>query len=185
MVFFTKKKEAEKEDNLSLPELPRLPELDDFNDGDRRIHKLPSLPQSSYGTKFSQDTIKEAVTGEREDGFADAEESDYGDEDDMRMMQEPLRKPITTEISDDMPPRRNFSERSNSTEPIFVRIDLFEEALDTFNEAKKKVSGMEKDLENLKRIREKEENELKTWESEIKSMKNQIEKVERDVFSKI
>ena len=87
MGFFTKTKEA-KEERLSLPDLPRLPEIDTFEENEeRRIHKLPSLPHNSLGTKFSQDTIKGAVSGEREDDFADADEPEF-EEDDMRMMQD-------------------------------------------------------------------------------------------------
>ena len=185
MGFFTKTKEA-KEERLSLPDLPRLPEIDTFEENEeRRIHKLPSLPHNSLGTKFSQDTIKGAVSGEREDDFADADEPEF-EEDDMRMMQEPLRQPMTSEIDEDMPPiRRGFANARDSTEPIFVRIDLFEDALKVFSEAKKKVVDIERDLSDIKRVREKEDAELREWENEVKSMKNQIEKVEREVFSKI
>jgi len=185
-MFFTKKKEVEKDGMPMLPELPKLPELGNFDDDDRHIHKLPSFPHNSYGTKFSQDTIKEAVTGEKEMSSSDAEDWDE-DEDEMRMTQEPLRKPMTSEIDDeDMPSeRRNFTNTRNSSEPVFVRIDLFEEALKTFNEAKKKISEIEKNLIEIKRVREKEDMELASWEKEVNAMKNQIGKVERDVFSKV
>jgi len=185
MGFFTKTKEA-KEERPYLPDLPSIPEINDFEENEERnIHKLPSLPNSSLGTKFSQDTIKGAVSGGKENDFADADESEF-EEDEMRMMQEPLRQPMTSEIDNDMPPiRREFTSTRDSTEPIFVRIDLFEDALKVFHEAKKKVSDIERDLSDIKKIREKENVELKEWENEVKSMKDKIEKVEKEVFSKI
>lgn len=186
MGFFTKKKE-EKEEKPSLPDLPKLPEIEEFgSEEDRKIHKLPSLPHNSLGTKFSQETIKGAVTGEKEDDLADADEPEF-EEDEMRMTQEPLRQPMTSEIDEDeLPPvKRSPMATRDTSEPIFVRIDLFEEALTVFNEAKKKVADIEKDLNDIKRVREKEDAELREWENEVKSMKDQIEKVEKNVFSKI
>ena len=106
----------------------------------------------------------------------------------MRMMQEPSRKPITREIKEGMSGElreTGFGQRKNIAEPIFIRIDHFEEALNVFRETKKKMSHIEGILEEIKKIKEKEESELKTWENEVRFMKEQIEKVDKDIFSKI
>ena len=66
MGWFKKKEEKEVP---SLPELPRLPELPSIREegfDDFKIHQLPSFPTNALGKKFSQDTIKEAVAGEKE-----------------------------------------------------------------------------------------------------------------------
>jgi len=178
----SKKEESKKEMMPQLPSLPRLPDFPGPEEEMMQIHELPSLPSSYLGTKFSQNTIKDAVTGEEEvDGYAD----DFAD-DESRMMQEPLRRPRTTEMGF---PRYSQSSRGMEREPaqgpVFIRLDRFEEAMAVFGTIKRKISEIESALEEIKRVREKEENELVSWESEIKSMKNQIEKVDRDIFSKL
>ncbi|MBU2503819.1 MAG: hypothetical protein KJ879_02080 [Nanoarchaeota archaeon] len=190
MGLFSRKKENEwnKTPSGTLPELPKLPDFsedDDFGP----IHKLPSMPSSSLGTKFSQDTIKEAVAGEKEDReFPDADdfddESEDEDLDEMRMMQEPLRKPLTKELWKSSG-SEGFNSGRNVGEPVFIRIDNFEEALKIFNDTKKKISNIEHTLSEIKKLKEREESELKSWENEIRSMKDQIEKADRDIFSKI
>lgn len=186
MALFKKKKEVRKEipSLPPLPKLPKLPELEEEEEKDP-ISKLPSFPSNSLGTKFSNNTIKHAVAGEKEEEpFAD----DFLDEDDIRMMQEPPRRPSIMEVREGAPKKSKstkFKGEVDTTEPIFIRIDRFEEALRIFNETKKKMSNIERILEEVKRIKEKEEGELKTWENEIRSMKEQIEKVDRDIFSKI
>jgi len=187
MGLFNKKKEVKKEVSL-LPDLPKLPELPKFpkpDDEERQIHKLPSFPPNSLGTRFSHNTIKEAVAGDEEDELL---ADDFLDEDEMRMMREPARKPFTEEIEEKIPSRLKglgFGKERSIEEPIFIRIDRFEEALKIFNETKKKISEINRILEDIRKVKEKEENELKTWENEIRSMKEQIEKVDKDIFSKI
>ncbi len=189
MGLFKKKKGVKKEEIMeketSLPALPKLPELPKLDDREEQIQRLPSFPSDSLRKKFSKDTIKEAVGGEKEDELLADE---FLDEDERRMMQEPARRPLTEEIGEEMPPRpkRTGFERERSiTEPIFIRIDRFEEALRIFNETKKKISEIERILADIKGIKEREESELKMWENEIRSMKEQIEKVDKDIFSKI
>jgi len=193
-LFGKSKKKADKEATPvpSLPELPKLPEfpsLEGEDGGSKSIHKLPSYPSGSLGTKFSQNTIKEAVSGEKEDFPEDGNADDFipDDEEEVRMMQEPLKKPITEEIgwgaSSGFGKGRGFE--GAEPEPIFIRIDRFEEALKIFNETKKKLHEIERTLEDIKKVREKEETELSSWENKVKTIKGQIEKVDKNFFSKI
>jgi len=103
MGWFDKKEEmTQKEEIPSLPSLPRLPELPSFGkkyfaNSEEQLHQLPSFPHNSLGEKFSQNAIKEAVTGRKEsEEVFDANESEFDDED--QMMREPLRKPLTKEL---------------------------------------------------------------------------------------
>ena len=178
-----KKEEKKKEEVLQLPALPRLPEFPGPEEEVMRIHGLPSFPSSYLGTKFSQNTIKEAVTGDKEGDFSDEDADDFANEDDSRMMQEPLKRPLTEEMGS----RRfspNFS-KGMTPGPVFIRVDKFEGAMEVFNETRRKISEIEVALEEIKSIKEKEERELQSWENKIKLMKDQIEKVDRDVFSKV
>ena len=102
----------------------------------------------------------------------------------MRMMQEPIRKPLTTELGQSGRKLSRFSGLRNQ-EQVFIRIDKFEAAIEIFSEIKRKIADIEANLEETRRIREKESLELEAWENEIRTMKDQIEKVDRDVFSKL
>ena len=186
MGIFNKK---EKKEDSEIPALPRLPRLSDFTDmEDQPIHQLPSFPSNSLGKKFSRDSIKDAVSGERGDqGFYADEVSDN----EMRMMREPLRRPMIEEVDEDeesgFPAK---TERMKDTfrqeaEPVFVRIDKFEEGLKIFSGIKNKISEIERILEETKRLKEKEEAELRSWENELKRIKVEIEKMGNDIFSKI
>lgn len=186
MGLFGKKEKKSETEIPVLPRLPRLPELPDMEFmGDRTIHQLPSFPSNSIGKKFSQDSIKDAVSGERggEDFYAD----EFSDNE-MRMMRGPLRKPLTEEMEEDI--GAGFPERARGTfrqeaEPVFVRIDRFEEGLKIFEGIKNQISEIERVLAETRRLKEKEEAELNSWENELKRMKMEIERMGRDIFSKV
>jgi len=166
----------------TLPELPKLPKLPQINSEDMElpdepISKLPSYAPSSFGEKFSQNAIKEAVTGKiGDEEVFDADES--FDETEKKMMPEPL-KDLTKSL------HRNLKTEIKTIEPVFVRIDKFEEGLKIFEKTKAKISEIEKLLEEMKKINEKEEKELQSWEKEIQIMKRNFEKINQDIFSKI
>lgn len=73
MALFKKRDETKVKDFSKLPELPRLPELPelpeneypDENDFSGKVPQLPRFPNDSMGRKFSQNTIREAVTGKK------------------------------------------------------------------------------------------------------------------------
>mgnify|MGYP001614977639 CR=1 FL=1 len=184
-----------------MPRLPRLPELPDMGMGmeDKSIRQLPSFPSNSIGKRFSQDSIKDAVSGGRggRDFYAD---DVSGDE--MRMMQEPLRKPFAEEMEDMQEedrgkgmvfPQRQGFERPGAggvgfrqeLEPVFVRIDKFEEAISSFHEIKKKVSEIEHLLKTVKEVKAKEESELGEWEFELQKIKSKIEGIDKSLFSEL
>ena len=184
MGWFSKKEQPGKREEvpLTLPELPKLPEfpkLDEDHDSDDKIvHKLPSFPTTSIGNKFSQNTIKEAVSGKKEEEVFDANDFELPEDyEEIQKMHQPLRKPMTREIGPSI--------KKGEGEPVFIRIDKFEESLHVFEKAKHQIKEVEKLLKDIKKIRTKEEDELEFWEKEMQSIKNQVEKVDQDIFSKI
>jgi len=187
MGFFSKK---EKKGEMGVPSLPRLPRLPDFPDmepmSDRAIHQLPIFPSNSIGKKFSRDSIKDAVSGER--GEKDFYADEFSD-DEMRMMREPLRRPMTKEMEEETEEGFERAGKMSSfrqeAEPVFVRIDRFEEGLKLFEGIKNQISEIERVLAETKRLKEKEEAELHSWENELKRMREEIEKMGRDIFSKV
>lgn len=191
--FGKKKKKAEM--SYSLPEMPKLPELPKIGDDLSILPQLPSQHSDSFSDsldeKFSQGIIKDAISGEEDGDEGGFEANEFFPESKERMMQKPpkyLAKEISTEKT------RTLSEikgqgfiktRTKESEPVFVRIDKFEESLEIFEKARKKISEIEKFLVEIKRVREKEETELQEWENEIQTIKKQFEKIDSNLFSKI
>ncbi len=180
------KKGEVKESIPSLPELPKLPELPAFSLSEEtsqgKLSPLPGFPSNSFGNKFSQYSIKEAVTGEKED---EDDEADDSEQDDVQMMQRPLtEKTVREEIR---PYSSNsFSEtKIKEIEPLFIRIDKFEEGSQTFDEVKKQVVSIEKLFGDLKKVKDDEEKEMKFFEDEIKDIKGKIDNIDKNIFSKL
>jgi hypothetical protein len=185
MGLFKKKEKKEKISDVSkLPEIPQLPELPEFPEPESnefreipgQIPQLPSFPNGSLGNKFSQDTIKEAITGKKEE---EVEADEFAGE--MPMMQRPLVREGTKR--DIYTPLQKA--RTKEAEPIFIRIDKFEEGSKVFEEVKEKILEIEKMFGDVKNVREKEEKELLLWEDEIKQAKEKIERVDRNIFSQV
>jgi hypothetical protein len=169
------KKKGEEKKGIELPELPELPKLPEISEFERinneKLPQLPIFPNGDLGNKFSQNTIKEAVTGEKEEKV-NAEEF----EQEIPMM----RKPFIKESEEEQE-----NEKITKTEPIFIRMDRFEEGSKNFEEIKKKVISIEKILSGVKKAREDEERELKEWGEEIIHIKEKLEKVDENIFSKL
>jgi hypothetical protein len=169
----------------SLPELPKLPELPSYSEKDsnsiEKMSPLPSFPNNSFGDVFSQYSLKEAVAGEKEEREEYAD--DFAQDDEMQKMQKPLVKKI---VNEEIHPVYPFSQepRIKETEPLFIRIDKFEEGSQTFDEVKKQVTEIEKLFIDLKKVKENEDGELKSFEEEIKEIKGKIENIDKTIFSK-
>jgi len=177
MGLFSKKKK--KKEDISMSKLPKLPELPDLpRIEEERLPQLPSFPSNQVGERFSQNAIKEAVTG-REEVTEDADES-VG----TRMMQSPPI-PYSRDIEETPSEFKEAAKLVKKAEPVFIRIDKFEKILEVFEKEKKKVMDIEKMLKDIKKLKEKEDEELSKWEMEIQTTKEQIERVDKELFSKI
>ncbi|MFA5071846.1 MAG: hypothetical protein WC511_05810 [Candidatus Pacearchaeota archaeon] len=171
-LFKKKEKKGEVPKLPELPTLPELPRLPEFEKFEEKLPQLPSFPNGDLGNRFSQNTIKEAITGKREEEVS-AEEM----EEEIPMMRQPrVKEENETYFEKSMP--------ANS-EPIFIRMDKFEDGSKSFEEVKKKVVEIEKMLAGVKQIKEDEEKELQSWADEIMQIKEKLEKVDEDIFSKV
>jgi hypothetical protein len=204
-LFGKKDKKEEIKNNPSavpeLPELPKLPELPSMNEfsyEEEHLPQLPTFPNNSLGNKFSQNTIKEAISGKKEEEEVFTAEDFPEPEEDKGMMQKPLQKSFSQEVDNyeesvtkkpklkEIP--QNFAVRNYMTkkaEPVFIRIDKFEESMKVFQDIRLQISEIEELIKSTKEIKSKEEEELASWETEIQTIKNQIEKVDQDIFSRI
>ena len=175
-----------------LPDLPRLPELPSFSldnstssfdssTSSDRLSQLPSFPNNSYGNKFSQYSIKEAVAGKKEVEEVGADEPV---EEEIQVMQKPLQeKPASEDIRSIYPTFNDV--KVKEVEPLFIRIDKFEEGSQTFEEVKKQVLNVEKFFNDLKKVKEDEEKEIKLFEDELKEIKGKIDSIDKNIFSKL
>jgi len=211
MSWFDKKEENQNPEIPMLPEFPKLPELprlseiqdqeeeEEIEDSPKQIHQLPSFPHNSLGDKFSQNTIKEAIRGKPEETSESYDEIiprlpvqkmeksiiPKTKEEDYEQVAQTLPTQKTTKIQEIPSEFKEASMKVKRTEPVFIRLDKFEESLGIFERIKEKIMDIEKMLKETQDIKDKEEKELKSWEEELKSIKNQIEKVNQDIFSKI
>ncbi len=163
-----------------LPELPRLPELPSLSE-EEELPQLPSFPSNSFGDKFSRSAIKEAVTGRKEGDEVEADEF----EEFQRMQAPPREMSFSKDIREVPHGFKDAAKLVKKAEPVFVRIDKFEKALETFEKSKEKIMDIEKMLREIRKLKEKEEEELNNWEKEIQTTKQQIERVDKELFSKI
>jgi hypothetical protein len=184
MSWFSKKNKKESEDKTpSIVEPPKLPELPRMNRELDDLPKLPSYPSDALGKKFSDEAIKNIVSGEKlgdkvgdYEGFIPNESLPRNIRTKMEKLPQEFQKIKTKSFQ---------GPRTQETEPVFVRMDKFEESLEIFEKAKKQISEIEKFLEEIKSTREKEEVELQEWEKEMQMIKSQFEKIDRNLFSKI
>jgi hypothetical protein len=196
MAWFKKEKEDE-----SLPELPELPTSTDLNFPSQNelsgleqkqeipevpsglpeieTHALPTLPESTTGERFNQQAIKQAVNTK---GF-------------QKSQFPPLQPPATKSI----PPipykpagkrtlemTENFTPRSTKkAEPVFIRLDKFQAAIETFEDIKTKIIEIEDLLRKTREIKTKEEQELEEWEREIHLIKSRINTIDKNIFNKL
>jgi len=189
------------DEESSLPELPKIltiPKKVKEPQGTEKLPQLPSFPSNSFGDKFSQNAIKHAVSGEREVEEDEEEPEDVSNllprlpKRDLPPSEEiiggiKIKRPLIQEIDAPEIKERTIKQghRLKQIEPVFIRVDKFEEAMNLFLKAKKEISEIEHLLGETKKLKEKEEQELINWESEIKNIKQQIEKIDEDIFSKI
>lgn len=197
MAWFNKKEEGKKkgiqnEDLPQLPPLPTLPKIDEKSQKSFSKHPpLPQYPSTSIGNSFSQNTIKEAISGERES-------DEYSEEEDFQEERtiSPLSKIRSREIKEKE--EGNFQhafeedslegmriKQKGKEEPIFIRIDKFEESLNLFTKIKKQIREADKMLNEIKETKKEEDKELTSWENNLQSMKQQIETIDSNIFSKL
>ncbi|HTY44195.1 MAG TPA: hypothetical protein VMC80_03055 [Patescibacteria group bacterium] len=187
MGLFKKKKDGNSSKPLSsmamlpdIPPLPKFPEIPEIGEEEfSSVHPLPKLPDNSFGKKFSQNVIKDAVTGKKEgEPFAD----EFAEGEEMQTMQGPQIRSFPLENRK----ASRFEEKTSEiNEPIFVRLDRFEEGLNSLDNIKKQISDIEKTLGDIKKLKEDEEKELSNWEDQISRAKEHAEKIDRDIFSKL
>jgi len=179
---FKKKGGKSSEENYEedIPELPELPPLPDLGLEKTNLPEiktrnelplLPSFPNSETGEKISREAVKQAV---REP---------------FTSFPKPPRKPLTRELEErEFVPVKQFVKEAYptiKTEPVFIRIDKYQEAFSKFQEIKKQVTEIEYLLSNTKDIKAREEAELQSWQQEIQAAKEKLDSIDKLIFKKL
>lgn len=210
-----KKKDVKPEENLNeLPELPELPPLTEFSANKNELPTLPIFPSSPIGEKISNEVVKQTIREpllEEELPIKtempvkkltrEVEEEKPAKTRNIGKMQKQLKEieqeepvlypyPITRqakEIEQEEPVSYPYSsqKQTKNIEPIFIRIDKYQDAIADLRGAKKAILEIESHLRDVKEIRAREEAELQRWENEIKEAKEKLEEIDAKVFQKL
>jgi hypothetical protein len=164
-----------------LPELPPLPNEFDESPLEKfpvekssiknELPALPSFPISKMADKISNEALKQAI-----------KEPELKTEDDFEEIDLP---PKTKEIPESYK-IRNFAVREISKpEPVYVRLDKYQDSLLAFHEIKKKILEIEATIKDIKDIKSKEDLELQEWEEDIRKTKDKIAEIDSFLFQKV
>lgn len=170
---------------------------------------LPAFPNSSTANRVSRDAIKSALapsppptppvlqtvspkpyTQEIEEdmtkfiepsGHFRIESSDSDRESDDSRQKE-AEEEVSIPLPEPRIPIRKV-ERVSSTQPIFIRLDKFQNSAKNIHEIKRNVSEVESYLASIKEVRDKEGREILEWEHLISETKSKLENIEKTLFS--
>lgn len=187
----------------SVPELPSAPNLPELPKSPNQPEKknmpeLPSFPANPKNENFNQEMVKSAVAdqptlGEKEGDIKVPEVSGAANAAGGSML--PPRPfaataPVAPESStptggiDALPPVVAQS-AIKTNEPIFVRIDKFQDSQENFEDIKDKIDKIEEVLNRIKEVKVREEEELRGWTEDVEKIKSKLGEIDSDIFSQI
>jgi len=192
MGWFNKKNDFNERDEIGMPRLPDLPRannlepprLSDLDEdySEESIPQLPTLPSTSMGDRFSQDVIKDAVLAPQKlEDYSQKDTEDWESEE----MLPPLPRITPRTIESNPKTFTPMTKPSIKKEPMFIRLDKFEESYHIIEKTKKEIQEVEEMLRDTKKIKDEEEKELAYWEETLQKIKNQIDDVDKNLFSKL
>lgn len=146
-------------------ELPELPELAIRKE---RLPALPSFRQEIEG----EEMIKSELTPR--------ETRIYSQE-----LEPSEQKEERKEFKLPMPRKMMLEAFPKKVEPVFVRLDKFQNAIKNLNEIRKQLSEIESHLVDINNIRERETKDLEKEEEEITEIKAKLESIDAGIFSKL
>ncbi len=162
-------------DISAYDELPELPQLPPQNFQKKfEAQPLPSFPKNQFGDSLGIQAIKSSINSENMGSFSSS---------DRRAIEFPEKSILSNQDVQETLNQSSFS--SSGKEPVFVKLDRFQESVRKFHEIKEKVGKMEETLRDIRMTREKEENEMKNWETEVQLIKEKVKIIESSLFRKI
>lgn len=185
MGLFSKEKSKQETESQSLPELPKINNLEFPTQQDYQnnsFQDIPELPEIETNDLPQLPEINEEPTPEQEI----KKELNKSSPEFQKSQFAPL-KPISEE--DNIKEKSSNSiyshQKNKIEEPVFIRIDKFQSAIETFEEIIDKVTEIEEIIKKTKEIKAREEEELNSWEKEIQNIKNRMDSIDKTIFSKL
>ena len=176
-----------------IPEAPKLPALPEVPAASE-VPELPSIPASSQNDNLNQEMVKSAVgeassevepaipeapvTPIEPPAFNDSGEANGAPMGDATDAQSPIPEPPTEEAEAPV-------EGPKVIEPIFVRIDKFQDAKESLSRVQDKTKEMKDILRKLNEVRRKEEEEISGWDEELEKLKSMLSEVESEIFNQV
>jgi len=188
MLWFKKKT---KEVNEEIPSLPELPKLDlsklDLPKDNPEFRIPQSLPMMSQGQ--GKEKIEAVRGSERIPPVSlppiPPMKMEFKQQNEARFRPSKIEVEEREEKPKIMEYDNYAREVTKKIEPVFVRIDRFQEGVSNLQEVKRKVQEIDALIKRTKEIRAKEEQELTEWEHEIEKIKGRLENIDRKIFSKV
>jgi len=193
MVWPFDKKRKKEEKVPELPELPELPPLPEIHPSPKisesqlpplpakekkpeiknELPPLPSFPVTRAGEQVSREIVKQAIKEPTETKEI------------MPRTREIENEPIQTQAKTIVQPVVKETKPEIKVEPIFVRIDKYQESIAKFQDIKKRLLEIENLLRNVKEIKAREETQLQEWQREIEEAKLKLDSIDKTIFQKL
>jgi hypothetical protein len=102
--------------------------------------------------------------------------------------------PAIPPMSSSVPERRTIelhpsiqhqTPKTKQIEPVFVRIDKFQEAQKDFDRIQKDVQEIESTLRKVKDIKADEEEQLSSWTKDLEKIKSRLSEIDINIFNKL
>lgn len=196
MGLFSKKEPVPELPTAStLPELPTIPRK--IEEQKKELPELPSFPLNSKNKNLNQEMVKSAVSDSSEEQESDTTIPDvpkFNGEVEVNSNDSFSSSPRLEFPIPNIPKREPIPiltqppvsiQPSVSADPIFVRIDKFQESQKNFNNIKDMVGEMESVLNKIKDVKAKEDAEIKSWAEDAEKIKEKLSQIDSDIFSQI
>src|SRR3989344_2892463 len=82
-------------------------------------------------------------------------------------------------------PTQSKYEEQNLNEPIFVRLDKFQDAQKNLENIKDKIAEIESTIKSIKDVKSKEDEEISKWIEDTENLKSLLAEIDEDIFGKI
>jgi len=176
----------------SLPDLPKIPR----EEAKKELPELPSFPTTPKNENFNQEMVKTAVADSSPPEEKESEVSipeiptvpESKRESESSLFSPPKLEFPTPSIQKEeisITPQLVQTPITRDSDPIFVRIDKFQDSQKNFNSVKQKVGEIESVLRKIKEVKMKEESELKAWTDDVEKIKTKLAEIDADIFSQI
>lgn len=162
-----------------VPELPPAANIPNLPVDKSPLPELPSYKNNPAGEQINNEVIKSAVqdsSGENEVQVEELPQNFHFPE-----PQQEEKKTMELAPTPQMPQQPMVK----SNEPIFVRIDKFQEAKKDFEEIKRKLKEIDSVLKRVKDIKAKEDAEIGGWSDELEKVKSRISDIDESFFNRI